>query len=218
LRISPMWCRTMTCITLVALLLALSSKAIGQPAPAYDAQQMPGVAPGAVRPAPDPAFHGIPMNPAVAPRPPQAPGWAPGAYEHGGPRVGSPYYWSNSNVMAAPAYGPPPAYGPLPGYAHLGAPACGCQHRGGGWGAYPAATMGGYWVPAYYGSALYHGSMGYGGWGAPAGGGDPYMDHFGAGFHRHSNQGHFRFPYYNYRSPWYSPGPPSFNRDTNFPW
>ena len=48
--------------------------------------------------------------------------------------------------------------------------------------------------------------------------GDPYYDHFGPGFHRHSLHGHYRFPYYNYRAPWYYPGRAVYNRDTNFPW
>ncbi len=57
----------------------------------------------------------------------------------------------------------------------------------------------------------------------PAGGqyqvsGDPYQDHFGPGFHRNSLYGHYRFPYYNYRAPWYFPGRAVYNRDTNFAW
>lgn len=57
----------------------------------------------------------------------------------------------------------------------------------------------------------------------PAGGqyqvsGDPYQDHYGPGFHRGSLHGHYRFPYYNYRAPWYFPGRAVYNRDTNFAW
>ena len=57
----------------------------------------------------------------------------------------------------------------------------------------------------------------------PAGGryqvsGDPYQDHFGPGFHRHSLYGHYRYPYYNYRAPWYFPGRAVYNRDTNLAW
>lgn len=48
--------------------------------------------------------------------------------------------------------------------------------------------------------------------------GDPYYDHFGPGYHRHSLYGHYRFPYYNYRAPWYYPGRAVYNRDTNFAW
>ncbi len=39
-----------------------------------------------------------------------------------------------------------------------------------------------------------------------------------AGFHRHSDHAHYRFPYYSYRRPWYHPGHASYNRDTNYPW
>lgn len=58
---------------------------------------------------------------------------------------------------------------------------------------------------------------------SPSGGrfvvtGDPYYDHFGPGYHRHSLYGHYRFPYYNYRAPWYYPGRAVYNRDTNFAW
>lgn len=48
--------------------------------------------------------------------------------------------------------------------------------------------------------------------------GNPYDDHFGPGFHRESLHGHYRFPYYNYRAPWYYPGRAVYNRDTNFAW
>lgn len=47
---------------------------------------------------------------------------------------------------------------------------------------------------------------------------DPYTYHFGPGFYRYGETGHFRFPYYNYRRPWSHPGPPVYVRDTNFPW
>lgn len=57
----------------------------------------------------------------------------------------------------------------------------------------------------------------------PAGGqyqvsGDPYQDHYGPGFQRSSLHGHYRFPYYNYRAPWYFPGRAVYNRNTNFAW
>ena len=81
------------------------------------------------------------------------------------------------------------------------------------------ATNGPHWAPGGYdpriGSpALYH---------DPAGGqyvvtGNPYYDHFGPGFHRDSLHGHYRFPYYNYRAPWYFPGRAVYNRNTNFAW
>lgn len=48
--------------------------------------------------------------------------------------------------------------------------------------------------------------------------GDPYSDHFGPGFHRNQLHGHYRFPYYSYRAPWYYPGRAVYQRDTNFAW
>jgi hypothetical protein len=48
--------------------------------------------------------------------------------------------------------------------------------------------------------------------------GDPYYDHFGPGYHRSNVHGHYRFPYYSYRAPWYYPGRAVYNRDTNFAW
>lgn len=48
--------------------------------------------------------------------------------------------------------------------------------------------------------------------------GDAYSYHFGPGFHRNANYGHYRFPYHTYRAPWYFKGPVSYNRDTNYPW
>jgi len=48
--------------------------------------------------------------------------------------------------------------------------------------------------------------------------GNPYNDHFGPGFHRSQLHGHYRFPYYTYRAPWYYPGRAVYNRDTNMAW
>jgi len=86
-------------------------------------------------------------------------------------------------------------------------------------GAGPAAGQGPFWAPGGYepriGSPyLYH---------DPNGGqyvvtGNPYYDHYGPGFHRTDLHGHYRFPYYNYRAPWYYPGRAVYNRDTNYPW
>ena len=58
-------------------------------------------------------------------------------------------------------------------------------------------------------------SYGYGGGGA---GGDPYNYHFGPGFYRSGEYGHYRFPNYSYRRPWFTPGFAGYNRDTNLPW
>ncbi|MEX1228600.1 MAG: hypothetical protein WEB58_00070 [Planctomycetaceae bacterium] len=49
-------------------------------------------------------------------------------------------------------------------------------------------------------------------------GADPYNFHFGDGLHRSGVSGHYRFPYYSYRRPWYYPGDASFQRNTQFPW
>ena len=81
------------------------------------------------------------------------------------------------------------------------------------------ATSGPHWAPGGYEARI--GSPAY--YHDPAGGqfvvtGDPYYDHFGPGFHRNSIHGHYRFPYYNYRAPWYFPGRAVYNRNTNFAW
>ena len=81
------------------------------------------------------------------------------------------------------------------------------------------ATNGPNWAPGGYepriGSPAYYYD--------PTGGqyvvtGNPYYDHFGPGFQRSSIHGHYRFPYYNYRAPWYFPGRAVYNRNTNFAW
>lgn len=86
-------------------------------------------------------------------------------------------------------------------------------------GAGPGTGVGPFWAPGGYearmGSPyLYH---------DPNGGqfvttGNPYYDHYGPGFHRSQLYGHYRFPYYNYRAPWYYPGRAVYNRDTNLHW
>lgn len=81
------------------------------------------------------------------------------------------------------------------------------------------ATNGPHWAPGGYEPRL--GSPAY--YYDPTGGqyvvtGDPYYDHFGPGFQRSSIHGHYRFPYYNYRAPWYFPGRNVYNRNTNFAW
>lgn len=81
------------------------------------------------------------------------------------------------------------------------------------------ATNGPNWAPGGYEARI--GSPGY--YFDPTGGqyvltGNPYYDHFGPGFQRYSIHGHYRFPYYNYRAPWYFPGRAVYNRNTNFAW
>lgn len=138
--------------------------------------------------------NGLPAAPAAAARLVQAggPNGAPGGDPQTGLRVGTPYYWSGSS--------------PYTGYSP---------------GGYGAAGPYGETLPAEYGYGSY-GNGGYGGYGIPGGysarTGDPYMEHFGPGYYRQGDYGHFRFPFYSYRRPWYFPGQPSYNRDTNFPW
>jgi hypothetical protein len=137
-----------------------------------------------------PSWSGAPSHP---------PYWAPGGDRFRGARVGSPYYWSATGSPGPGGYG----VAPFPGYAPPPYP--------GGY-AYGTAGYGsGYGLGVGYGMG-----PGYGNWSGAAG--DPFGYHFGPGFHRHSNYGHYRFPYYSYRAPWYAPGPPVYNRDTNFPW
>ena len=123
--------------------------------------------------------------------------------------------------QAVPVAPPPAAITTTPGYPGyagetvppLGTPLPGTP------GAGPAAGIGPYWAPGGYeartGSPYYYHST-------PGGEyvvtGNPYYDHFGPGFQRHSLHGHYRFPYYTYRAPWYYPGRAVYNRDTNFPW
>lgn len=142
----------------------------------------------------------------------------------------------NCGVPPAPATAMPVAMGswpvaaPAPQYHHVMSP-----------GGYAGSAYGGQLTaPALYGQPMYGQAAGAAGptWAPggyeprvgspvyyhdPAGGqyqvsGNPYNDHFGPGFHRDSLHGHYRFPYYTYRAPWYYPGRAVYNRDTNFPW
>ena len=120
----------------------------------------------------------------------------------------------------APVQGGAPAsqYQPDPQYQNQMAPPYQMMSPGGYAGS--ASGVGGpQWAPGGYeartGSPVYYHD--------PAGGqyqvsGNPYQDHFGPGFHRSSLYGHYRFPYYNYRAPWYFPGRAVYNRDTNLAW
>lgn len=120
---------------------------------------------------------------------PSAPYSVPGTYSS------QPYY--GSSVSTGSMYGPPSSY---------------YTASGSGAGAI-YGTPGGY--EARIGSPYHYFD--------PSGGqyamtGNPYNDHWGPGFHRQSLHGHYRFPYYNYRAPWYYPGRAVYNRDTNFAW
>ncbi|HET6422503.1 MAG TPA: hypothetical protein VFG20_02395 [Planctomycetaceae bacterium] len=131
----------------------------------------------------------------------------PGAYNYNGgtyaPGVAAPY--ASPSITGAYGYGNGYGYNRPQGYTATGMG--------------PAAGVGPFWAPGGYeariGSPyLYH---------DPNGGqfvvtGNPYSDHYGPGFHRSQLHGHYRFPYYNYRAPWYYPGRAVYNRDTNLHW
>lgn len=131
--------------------------------------------------------------------------------------------------IGLPAFGPSLVYSQVPpGYWQPG----GAEGRVGSPYYYRPTTLP-YGFYGFEGGGLAaFGDQGPDSWhGAPAWGGhlpqapasftyptDPYTYHFGPGYYRYAERGHFRFPYYNYRRPWYFQGPPSFNRDTNFAW
>lgn len=134
--------------------------------------------------------------------------WTPGGFEG---RVGRPYYYSAYGMDGvAGVTMPAPAMPGARGYG-FGLEQCGCGETMGIGGASMAGMLN---RPV--------GIMGQpmAGQGFPAemAGGDVYSAHFGPGYHRHTVQGHYRFPYYSYRRPWYFQGPPSYNRDTNLAW
>lgn len=124
-------------------------------------------------------------------------GHPPGGYER---RIGRPYYWSvpGGTTPLAPTAAPAPA----------GGQGCGCDKGT----TTPTAAVGpvghGPYAPGY--------GPAYGVSSGPAG--DPYTYHFGPGFYRSNEFGHYRFPYYSYRRPWYDVGHPTRVRDTNLPW
>jgi len=118
--------------------------------------------------------------------------------------------WNGGNPGYGQDFGPGSAGQFSPG---VGSP-MGAMPYGGA-----VATNGPHWAPGGYEPRM--GSPAY--FYDPSGGqyvvtGDPYSDHFGPGFHRNSIHGHYRFPYYNYRAPWYFPGRAVYNRNTNFAW
>ncbi len=119
----------------------------------------------------------------------------------------------------APVWSGNMSYGISPGSMSAAAYG-GSQYSYGGPGSAGIGdTSGPHWAPGGYEARV--GSPAY--YHDPAGGqyvnsGNPYNDHFGPGFQRSSLHGHYRFPYYNYRAPWYYPGKAVYNRDTNFAW
>lgn len=132
-------------------------------------------------------------------------GYPPGGYER---RIGKPYYWSVPGGTV-----------PLDSFAARGsrgydagagrpAPAAGCSCQKGETSGGEVGWVGGGPGPLAHVAAP-----------VPAGpAGDPYTYHFGPGFYRSNEFGHYRFPYYSYRRPWYDVGHPVRVRDTNLPW
>lgn len=164
--------------------------------------------------------------------------WQPGGYQV---RDGSPFF---NTVPGAPPRGPiaggggdnsvnpaagagisnPPATAapgtPMPQNYYAPAPSGAQQSYSGG--TYGMMPQSGYQPLGGMLSEMnpFQG-MGQGGYnpGPGAGpGGDPYEYHYGPGYYRSGEYGHFRFPYYSYRRPWYFPGFSGYNRDTNLPW
>lgn len=163
-----------------------------------------------------------------------------GAYP-GGPsgQFGSPYYYQptspdtafgtggNGPVVGIGGYTSPiigaqgdvveGSYGPAaPGFYNPGPTGPSSSHSGPIYGGSGAAFGGGYGPASFAGPGYAGGST----MAALPGNlpGNPYDYHFGPGFYRFQEAGHYRFPYYSYRRPWYFPGHPSYNRDTNIPW
>lgn len=125
--------------------------------------------------------------------------------------AGSAGGWGGGGSVAGPVSYPGAGY---PGVGPVGGYDPSMQPYGG-----VVATNGPHWAPGGYEARV--GSPAY--YHDPSGGqyvvtGEPYYDHFGPGFQRNSIHGHYRFPYYNYRAPWYFPGRAVYNRNTNFAW
>lgn len=179
----------------------------------------------------------VPIRGQVPPAPPSDPTLLPGGTAYPLAPVPQPPVDAGTNVPDAipTPIGPVPSYQPVPNSTSAVPPQPGTTYpppvpipvprRAGtptmnGLVEVPTEAPGpAYWAPGGYevriGSPYYYND--------PAGGqysmtGNPYYDHFGPGFHRHSLHGHYRFPYYNYRAPWYYPGRAVYNRDTNFVW
>lgn len=161
----------------------------------------------------------------------------------GGPGYGSGYLTQSMGGFGYGTYGGTahfPATGGYPALSDPGFvdPAYGAGTIGGYGGAYgggpvpvPAFAAVGGGGPGYgygpgpgYGYGAGYGGFGGGGMGASFAAtpgnlpGDPYFYHFGPGYYRYQEAGHYRFPYYSYRRPWYFYGHTSYNRDTNIPW
>lgn len=146
-------------------------------------------------------------NCSVPPSPAMSSGFAAPAQWSSAPHQGATYPgygnygYQNYGYASSPGSMSATAYGTTPFTGTAGDPDG------------PYAAPGGY--EGRIGSPVYYHD--------PAGGqyvvtGNPYYDHFGPGFQRNDLHGHYRFPYYSYRAPWYYPGKAVYNRNTNFPW
>jgi len=170
-----------------------------------------------------PFFHSVPGSPQRGPlagNGPTAPGDSREAYAQAG--YGNAGYGNGG-------YGNT-GYGNS-GYGNGGNNSYGYDYNGfagyGNGSAYGTGYNNGYGTNGYglNGSGMNGYGAGYGGYagggagaGAGGAGGDPYNYHFGPGYYRSGEYGHFRFPYYSYRRPWFHPGFAGYNRDTNLPW
>ncbi len=160
--------------------------------------------PSSVRPLPDPAANVQPQmqqqqmqqQPGAANRDAlthPVPGYQGGGYVQGGNQ-----YWLPNNVV--PQVGSPYYYSATQGAGGtygMTSPQVGMQAGQTWFGGYNEANTG------MQTQALSE---------------DPYTKHFGPGFYRSNEYGHYRFPSYSYRRPWYNPGAPTYNRDTNYRW
>jgi len=152
--------------------------------------------------------------------------WLPGGYE---PRSGSPYF---NSVPGAPPRGPlggTVASGYTGGNPQLDRYSSGAGYGNNYGGGYSNSGYGaGYSGNSYNANSYNNGGYANGGYAnggyangaamSGGAGGDPYQYHFGPGYYRSGEHGHFRFPFYSYRRPWYHPGFAGYNRDTNLPW
>jgi hypothetical protein len=157
---------------------------------------------------------------------PIGPGYSAGGYGVGGgvgvgPAIGGGYVGGGlggPGLIGAPGLAGP-GFGGVGFGGGLGYGSPGYGGAGFGGQGYGGPGFGG--GPGYGGGAV--GGPGYAGSGQTAAlpgmlPGNPYLYHFGPGFYRYQEAGHYRFPYYSYRRPWYFVGHPSYNRDTNIPW
>lgn len=175
-----------------------------------------------------PFFNSVPGAP---PRGPIAGGGGDSAYnpmESGGAAMQNGYAANgyNQNAYGHPAYGQnmqgqnaytQNGYGQN-GYAQNGYTQDSYIQGYGPQGNYGYEAYGNNGYGAYDAYGYQNGGGYANGAGGGGAGGDPYNYHFGPGYYRSSEYGHFRFPYYSYRRPWFHPGFAGFNRDVNLPW